>query len=1576
MRRLYRYLTFTVVAAFLAALFPGIATSSAHTPEAGYEVLFFHKTTGFRHDSIPAALAAVQALGADHGFTVTETQDASVFTDESLSEFEAVVFYTDGENTLTTPQRTAFERYIQRGGGFVGLHSTSNTDKSNWPWWKDMFGGAFFVNHPPIQSATVKVEDPGHPATAQFGSSFQWPSDEFYNFSANPRAAGVKVLLTVDESTYNGGQMGADHPVSWCSVYDGGRSFYTALGHSASHYADPGFRQHIGWAIEWAAGTAEGDCGEPREGIPTAAAFEKVALDDNTANPMKLDIASDGRIFYTELAGAVKVYHPDTQQISTAGQIPVYRGQENGLIGIALDPAFEENNFLYLFYSDPASRTVDGIAGGVQHVSRFTLDPLSEQIDLDSEVVLLEIPHQRVECCHTGGHLDFDAEGNLYISTGDDTNPFASGGFGPFDYRPGRQPWDAARSSGNAADLRGKILRINPIEDATSDDAPGVGSTFDVPDDNLFTSGEHDDLFPGGVYDPALGRPEIYVMGLRNPFTLDIDQETGVLTFGLVGPDANPAGGVDPNRGPRGYDYWAQVHEASNYGWPFCIVNSQPYRHFDFATNVVGEPYDCVGGPVNDSPNNTGIDRLPPVEQLPTVYYPYCNSQGGYTAPPPYPEVPCGPVAGGSAYGTGRAAYAGDTYHFDPAVTADGRFPAFFDGKPFVMEWERDFIATMDLDANGNYVNGSLREQFYGFRFEDSQRLRKPHDMEFGPDGNLYLIEWGDEFNFGGGGVNPDSGLYRISYVKDGRTPTVHSSATPDNGQPPVEVTFSSEGTFDADGDEITFEWSFGDGATSTEPNPTHTYTEAGVYTAQLVVTDTTGRSASSNLTITVGNTEPEVSIELPAHGQVFEWGDEVPFRVSVTDAEDGSTADGTIDCADVTVQQGVYHDTGGAVHVHQGASQNGCEGTILTDPESGHEGQNVTVIVTASYTDEGDHPDAQPLTGGNSHLLRPARTEAEHFSESTGVVTGPGSDPLGGGETMRGADGDWASYDPVSLGGVESLDLRVSALADTTVEVRRDAPDGPLLGTAEVPATTEIGRVPGKDGFGNAVQFNSGGANRYAELPVGVVSDLTGDFTIATWINRAATGQDWSRIFDFGSGTGVNMFLTPNAGGAPGLRYAIKPQGASEQQITYNQELPAGWHHVAVTLSGTTGTLWLDGAPVATNANMTFNPAELGETTQNWLIRSQYAADPYLNATLDEFHIFDSALTQAQLQALMAGPAGEAGGNVVAYDVDETGGPTLADSSGRGNDGSIVLNPAVANWTDVTVDLAPTEGSTQLYLVFPGAEANVNWLHLNAGPGVQVPTVSATVAPAEPDGQDGWYVTPVTVTLSADDPDADIEYRVGEGEWTAYTGPVTLDEDGTHTVAYRATNAAGTSEAGTVEVAVDVTAPETTATVEGDLDGDVYLGPATLTLAATDAASGAVETHYRLAGDADHTVYSGPVTLDPAAVYEVEYRSVDAAGNVGDWQQSTVVVADTMVIVGGIDSGVANRTVSSGTTINDLILDEQPWSSRGAFLRHVTEVTQQLQADGVITGREASSIQRAAARSDVGRSGGSFALG
>jgi len=1298
--------------------------ASAQAEPGEYQVLLFHRTTGFRHGSIENAIQAVEELGAANGFSVTQTQDPTVFTDAELRKYAAVVFFTDGENTLDHAQRTAFERYLHRGGGFVGLHSTSNMDKADWPWWEELLGGAFFDNHPPIQPATMHVEDATHPATAHLPAQWQW-TDEWYNFTADPRDKNVHVVLSVDESTYTGGQMGAGHPIAWCSNYDGGRTFYTAIGHQVEHYDDPLMRGHILGAIRWAAGVAEGNCGEPREGPPTEASFEKVPLDDNTANPMKLDIAPDGRVFYTELAGTLKIWHPDTQAVTVAADIDVARVHENGLLGVALDPNFAQNNFVYLFYSDPATMTVDGTVGGVQHISRFTLEPVSETLDPASEVVLLEIPHQRQECCHTAGHLEFDSQGNLYASTGDDTNPFASDGYGPFDFRAGRAPWDAARSSANTADLRGKILRINPIESATPASEPGPGSTYTVPDDNLFTQANttNHHLFPGGVYDPAIGRPEIFTMGHRNPFTIAIDPTTDALWIGQVGPDSNPTGGSNPNRGPRGYDYWTQVRQAGNYGWPFCVVANEPYREWDFATLTPGDFYDCANGPVNESPRNTGLTRLPPVSQLPTIYYPYCNSQGGYSAPVPFPEVPCGPVPGGNGYGTGRAAYAGDVYRFDPELEADGKFPRYFDGKPFVMEWERDILASISLDEGGSYVPGSFEEFAFRWRFDESLRFRKPHDLEFGPDGNLYLIEWGEDFNFAGGGVNPDSGLYRISYVKGGRTPIARAAASPDNGQPPLTVRFSSAGSRDPDGDEITYAWTFGDGGTSTAPNPSHVYTRAGVFPAQLTVTDASGRSSSSTVTVTVGNTRPVVTIKVPAHGTVFDWGDAIPYEITVKDVEDGSTTNGRIDCANVTLQQGLWHRSGGPAHVHPGDVQTGCKGTIQTPADASHgEGADVAIALTASYTDRGGHADARPLTGGVTHLLQPSHKEAEHFTGSSGIVVSPSGDQAGGGDAIRGGAGAWASFEPIELSRVNKVTLRAAALEQTRVELRRGGPSGRRIATATIPQTMTIPRVLGQPGFGSAVRLNGSSPNQYVQMPDGVVSSLS-DFTIATWVNRtSASGQTWSRLFDFGTGTAVNMFLTVDAGGAAGARFAITLNGGGgEQQITATNPIPTGWHHVAVTRSGNVGTLWVDGNAVATNSNLTLSPSSMGNTTNNWIGRSQYGADPPLQAEVDDFHIFDRALSEAELEALMAQSGGGAlgGGNVVWYRFDEPGGDRVVDSSARGNDGRIFLAPNFPiPYTDVTVDLVERAGSSALSLVFPQGEARINWLEFKRAPG------------------------------------------------------------------------------------------------------------------------------------------------------------------------------------------------------------------------------------------------------------------
>ena len=226
--------------------------------------------------------------------------------------------------------------------------------------------------------------------------------------------------------------------------------------------------------------------------------------------------------------------------------------------------------------------------------------------------------------------------------------------------------------------------------------------------------------------------------------------------------------------------------------------------------------------------------------------------------------------------------------------------------------------------------------------------------------------------------------------------------------------------------------------------------------------------------------------------------------------------------------------------------------------------------------------------------------------------------------------------------------------------------------------------RIPGQ--IGNALSLC--GNNEYVSLPSGIVSGLS-DFTISAWVNPSANTA-WSRVFDFGTGTGDYMFLTLNAGGGP-LRFAITTSGAGgEQQINGTGELPLNtWSHVAVTLSGTTGTLYVNGTAVGTNNDMTLTPADLGDTNQNWIGRSQYPADPYLDGAVDDFQIYDSALTAAQVSALAGGQPGA--GDVASYKFDEASGATAVDSSGHGRNGTIISTPASPPTMDAyEVILAP----------------------------------------------------------------------------------------------------------------------------------------------------------------------------------------------------------------------------------------------------------------------------------------------
>jgi cytochrome c len=684
-------------------------------------VLVFSETAAFRHGSIPTGRAAIQQLGQENGFLVDATEDSAQFTDANLARYDAVVWLSTTGDVLNDEQQAAFERYIQGGGGYVGIHSASDTEY-DWPWYGGLVG-AYFRNHPAQQTADLVVSDSAHPSTASLPT--EWTRfDEWYNFQTNPRG-NVHVLLTIDERSYSpgSGAMGSDHPMAWCHAYDGGRAWYTALGHTNQSFGEPLFRQHILGGIKWAAGMAGGDCGGT-----DWEHYDKVALDSNARFPSEIEVAPDGRVFFIEMGerrqlstpGNLKVIDAATSTTSVVDSVDVFTGiatgnaQEDGLIGMALDPDFAENNWLYLYYAPadavrPCPPTdTEGGSCGVNRLSRFTLTDEG----LVDERVVLEVTTQRMQCCHEGGSLEFGPNGELFISTGDDTNPFESSGYSPIDEQPGRESWDAQRSSANTNDLRGKILRIVPQPDGS----------YAIPPGNLFEPGT------------PLTRPEVFAMGFRNPFRIEVDQQTGTLMVADYGPDA---GQPNADRGPEGRVEW-NVVEPGNYGWPYCHGGAA-YRDWTFPSGPAGAPFDC-GNPVNESPNNTGRTSLPPVID-PEVWYgrqPFAN--GGANQPD---------------IGTGGAPMAGPVYRFDHDLESDRKWPVSFDGQAFFYEWGRQSNNLYTFVLDDSQV-AEINPLFHGV-FNPWVR---PMDMEFGPDGAMYLLEWGHVF--GTGGV---STVQRVDYT-------------------------------------------------------------------------------------------------------------------------------------------------------------------------------------------------------------------------------------------------------------------------------------------------------------------------------------------------------------------------------------------------------------------------------------------------------------------------------------------------------------------------------------------------------------------------------------------------------------------------------------------------------------------------------------------------------------------------------------------------------------------------------------------------------------------------------------------
>jgi sugar phosphate isomerase/epimerase/glucose/arabinose dehydrogenase/regulation of enolase protein 1 (concanavalin A-like superfamily) len=772
--------------------------------------------------------------------------------------------------------------------------------------------------------------------------------------------------------------------------------------------------------------------------------YERVLLSKDTGEPIDLAVLPDNRVLHTARDGVIRLTDPDTGTTHEVADLDVYQNSEDGLQGIALDPNFEENNLVYLVYAPAemdgnnsignpyptttpqgsAPNSIDGSDSleeweqwlGYNVLARFTFDPATNVFDLDSEEEILRVETQRGQCCHVGADLAWDAEGNLYMSTGDNTPASTPGanGYTPINNAPGLNPgFDSRRGAGNTNDLRGAILRITPIDEIAEGAETGPDSTYTIPAGNLFDSDE---------YDPELVREEIYVMGLRNPFRIDYDQETGALVWGDYGPDA---GSAQADRGPMGYVEWQATTEPMNGGWPYCHGPNDggAYNEWDYANNQPGElTFDCENGPVNNSSWNTGEVQLPPVTE-PQIWY----GDNPGDQPAEWDDLV---LLGGG----GQAPMGGPVYRFDEANESDRAFPELWDGLPLMAEFSQDYVVAFEMDelSSAGSVT-SITDFLPNAHLENtSQPLwDNPMDIEFGPDGALYALDYGDGFFR----QNPDAGLYRVNYAPDNKTPQARFSADPiSSSTAPLEVSFDASESRDPEGGELTYEWDFNsDGEVdATGVTTTYTFAELGQYEVTLRVTDPEGKIGLSSSHVTVGNTAPELALSVE-DGAIFNWGDAIPMSISVTDAEDGDD----INCDRVNWTFGLGHNT----HAHPEVTGTGCDFTIQTDANAVEHGEGEKIYGTfvANYTDnaQGEVP---ATTGEATLIVKPEVQQAEWYDDASGVEVVDDAAADAGSYVTGFGEGSYVAFTPLAFSrasdGADITTVSAQASGEGTVSL------------------------------------------------------------------------------------------------------------------------------------------------------------------------------------------------------------------------------------------------------------------------------------------------------------------------------------------------------------------------------------------------------------------------------------------------------------------------------------------------------------------------------------------------------------
>src|SRR5690625_333973 len=1153
--------------------------------------------------------------------------------------------------------------------------------------------------------------------------------------------------------------------------------------------------------------------------------FEKVRV-ASVPQAMSMDIASDGRVFTTGRHGVVQVYHPDTGEVSVAAELDVFhehplppnpdfegsKNQEGGLLGLALDPEFDTNGWVYVYYT---SRDEDS-----HYLSRFEM--VDGVLDEASEIVMLKVPYNKTNCCHVAGDIEFDSAGNLYLSTGDESTPDLNSQYSPLDSRPTHWYNDDRRTSGNTNDLRGKILRITPQDDGT----------YTIPEGNLF---------PAAEYDEDLTRPEIYAMGFRNPFRISIDPETDRLHVGNYGPDRL---GEWTERGPWGFDQYMVTSEPANFGYPFCIGNNYPYRPWDYETNEpLGDFYDCENGPVNDSPNNTGLEQLPPVKPA-TIYYPrsWANWPTTWVGwpdreinPIPEPFLNMGSGAGGPM--------SGPVYRYDESLDSDTKFPEHYEGRWFLLDYHRGHVKTAELDENEQVV--AIDDFMPGTYWAGLM------DGQFGPDGSLYVLEGG---SFGTSG---NQALYRIDYVSGGEEPG-----------PQQCVTDGFEGT------ELDREtWS-----TIVRENPDGYRQVNGALEIDMRQGDMISNHLSGNIVTDAenlvltdmphGRWVAEVTVEMPAnavnHDQAgfIIYDDDENFTKLAYFPPYGSSANGRFEYlfhqnGEIRYQSGVDNPTvtnaprtveirlsSDGANVSAAYSRDGSTWISVGRPApvseyeapkigffAVHGPDEISNPLTATFS---DFSLCQPEDGEEPVCPAPTPDDGYRALWDGSTLDGWNQAGPGGFAVVPDADRDGTCAletmgDPEGLGLLwfeeefESYRLHVDFKAVTEADN-----SGVFFG---FPDPGDDPWVAVRQGYEINIDDTGGSPNAADSSKTGSIYTFqapTSFPTVAGEWNEMVIEVDDPMVKVWINGILVNEYEDP---GDLGRDLSSGYVGIQNNRVSDNVFFRDIWIQ---ELEDTT-------CPDPQTPPEGYVSLFDGETLEGWTqagpggfeIDECGLLQPYggMGLLWYEEQLFEDFVMQVDFR--VQDPADTSGGFVRIPDpegdpwkpvnegyesqiygaTDNPMGRTGAVYTFAGAD-PVATNP-VGEWNTMEIEAIGQEYRVTLNGVevatytgdgSRGLEGFVGLQNHSAGQaagdtvdvrnvwikeltGEEELTVEASLDPAEPDGAAPWYVSPVTLTLESNNPEAELQWRprTDEGEWRTYTEPVTFDADGVYNIDYRA---------------------------------------------------------------------------------------------------------------------------------------------------------------------------------------------